>query len=116
MAPPLYHEQSQERGGDKNSRKELKPMNILAMLFAGEKLGDILEERVRERTKPGKLEFLRRRRGLPLQRYEIQTVTLLLDKERLQKLEAMGAAELLNDMIADGAFLQEGTFPFEEKR
>ncbi|MFA5436003.1 MAG: hypothetical protein WC372_08210 [Candidatus Neomarinimicrobiota bacterium] len=91
-------------------------MNILALLFAGEKLGDILEEQARKLTHHRKMAVLRERRGLPLVDYKLlPQVSILLDAERLQQLEDLGARDLLNEMLADGEFLQNGTFPFKEE-
>jgi len=84
-------------------------MNVLALLFAGEKVGDVLEEQVRELTKPRKLAHLRKKRGLALQNYNLTPpMAMLVDAERKARLEAMGAWELVKDMMEDGEFLQKG--------
>lgn len=91
-------------------------MNILAMLFAGEKFGDVLEEQARKLTHHRKMAVLRERRGLPLVDYKLEpSVSILLDAERLQQLKDLGAYEIVNDMLADGEFLQKGTFPFKKE-
>lgn len=82
-------------------------MNILAMILGAKEGGSALELYCMKRAVPKKLAIIRAERGActnpRLERWDV-----LLTDEACEKLEAMGALELLKRMKEDGEFLRGG--------